>query len=77
MTGELSISILGFTAVLMCRDGCKSLLEGGSVRLIIDVFRTSSNGLINHGLAGIFWIYVVSVPGIGTALLSMVERSSM
>ena len=36
-----------------------------------------SYGLINGGLAGIVWMYVVSAIGCGSAMLSMAEMASM
>ena len=57
------ISILGFTAVLM------STWEA--------VLITAGYGLTNGGLAGLVWMYLITVVGFGAAILSMAEMASM
>jgi choline transport protein len=57
------ISVLGFTAVLMCTWEA--------------ILFTASYILPNGGRAGMIWMYVVCLAGFGLAILSMAEMSSM
>lgn len=57
------ISVLGFTAVLMCTWEA--------------ILFTASYILPNGGRAGMVWMYVVCLGGFGMAILSMAEMASM
>ncbi|KAK5687105.1 hypothetical protein LTS10_001242 [Elasticomyces elasticus] len=57
------ISVLGFTAVLMCTWEA--------------ILFTASYILPNGGLAGMVWMYLVSLCGFAFAILSMAEMASM
>ncbi|KAJ8605050.1 hypothetical protein MRB53_041562 [Persea americana] len=57
------ISIIGFTAVLMCTWEA--------------ILFTASYILPNGGLAGMIWMYLVSLVGFSTVILSMAEMASM
>nr|POF04539.1 putative amino-acid permease pb24d3.02c [Quercus suber] len=57
------LSVLGFTAVLMCTWEA--------------ILFTASYILPNGGLAGMVWMYVVSLTGFSFAILSMAEMASM
>ncbi|QIX02550.1 hypothetical protein AMS68_008067 [Peltaster fructicola] len=57
------VSVIGFVAVLMCTWEA--------------VLFTASYILPNGGLAGMVWMYLISLFGFGTAILSMAEMASM
>lgn len=52
-------------------------MEVPRINLVRAFERTSSWGLINGGLAGTIWIYLVGVLGFGAVILSMAEMASM